>query len=101
MLGTKFYKGKYDLDAYAAAAEWCNNNNCTIVDRGEYYEVIEAPAPTKKELNAIRIAQLKMELTATDYQCLKYVDGEITEKAYAKIKEQRAKWRKEINALEK
>lgn len=100
MIGTKFYKDNYDLDAYAATAEWCNNNNCTIVDQGEYYEVVEVPAPTQEELNAMEIAQLKAELAATDYKCLKYVDGALTEAEYAEVRAQRAEIRRKINELE-
>ena len=42
MIGTKFYKEGYDLDEYAAAADWCNTaQQATIEDMGEYYEVVE------------------------------------------------------------
>lgn len=101
MIGTKFYKGKYDLDEYAYVTEWCNNNHAMIVDKGEYYEVVPVPAPTKKEKNEAEIARLKAELSATDYKCMKFVDGALTEKEYAKVREQRAKIRERINALEK
>lgn len=59
MIGTRFHKDNYDLNAYASAAEWCNNNNATIEDRGEYYEVVEIPAPTLEEVKAEKITQLK------------------------------------------
>ena len=42
MIGTKFYKVNYDLEEYAAAADWCNTTQQgTIEDKGEYYEVVE------------------------------------------------------------
>lgn len=100
MIGTKFYKNNYDLDAYSSAAEWCNSNNATIEDKGEYYEVVETPAPTQEELNAAEVERLKAELSATDYKCLKYVDGAISESEYAKVKSYRAELRRKINALE-
>lgn len=59
MIGTKFYKNNYDLNAYSAAAEWCNANGATIEDKGEYYEVVEIPAPTLYEVKAQKIAKLK------------------------------------------
>ena len=59
MIGTKFYKNNYDLNAYSSAAEWCNNNNATIEDKGEYYEVVEIPAPTLDEVKAQKISELK------------------------------------------
>lgn len=101
MIGTKFYKDNYDLNAYSQAAEWCNNNNATIEDRGEYYEVVEIPAPTQEELNAIEVERLKAELSATDYKCLKYVDGALSEEEYAEVREYRAELREKINELEK
>lgn len=52
MLGTKFYKGKYNSKEYADCSVWCNENGCAIEDKGEYYEVVEIPAhiPTEKEI---------------------------------------------------
>ena len=101
MIGKKFDKKNYDLNDYSATAQWCNENNATIVDKGDFYEVIEIPAPTEEELNAIKIEQLKAELSATDYKCLKYVDGALTEEEYADVKKYRASLRKQINELEK
>lgn len=59
MIGTKFYKDNYDIDEYSAAAEWCNNNNATIEDKGEYYEVVEIPPPSLDEVKAQKINELK------------------------------------------
>ena len=100
MLGTKFYKNNYDLNAYSQAAEWCNNNNAMIVDQGEYYEVVKVPEPTQEERDAAEIERLKAELAATDYKCLKYVDGALTEEEYAEIKKYRQELRDRINQLE-
>lgn len=100
MIGKKIYKDNIDLNDYSAVAEWCNNNHATIEDRGEYYEVVEVPAPTQEELNAIEVERLKAELSATDYKCLKYVDGALTEEEYAEIRAQRAELRRRINELE-
>lgn len=101
MLGIKFYKNNYDLDAYSAAAEWCNNNNAMIVDEGEYYEVVAIPPPSLEEINEAEIQQLKAELSATDYKCLKYVDGAISESEYAEVKAYRAELRQKINELQR
>ena len=59
MIGTKFYKNNYDLNAYSAAAEWCNSNNATIEDKGEYYEVVEIQPPSLDEVKAQKISELK------------------------------------------
>ena len=101
MIGTRFYKDNYDLDEYAAAADWCNTaQQAMIEDKGEYYEVVEIPPPTQAELNAVEIERLKGELASTDYKCLKYVDGALTDEEYAEVKAYRAELRARINKLE-
>lgn len=47
-----------------------------------------------------RIAYLKAELADTDYLCLKFTDGALSEDEYAPIRRQRAEYRAEINALQ-
>lgn len=59
MIGLKFYKDNYDLTEYSQCAEWCNNNNATIEDKGEYYECVEIPAPALDEIKANKINELK------------------------------------------
>lgn len=49
---------------------------------------------------ATRIAELKSKLAQTDYQAIKYAEGQLTEEEYAPIKVQRQAWRDEINKLE-
>ena len=46
------------------------------------------------------IEQYKAKLASTDYQCLKYAEGELTKDEYAPIRELRKQLRKQINALE-
>lgn len=43
MIGTKLYKGKFTNKEYANLAVWCNANNATIEDAGEYYEAVAIP----------------------------------------------------------
>lgn len=56
----------------------------------------EPPEPTVED----RIAELKANLSATDYQAIKYAEGWLTDEEYAPIKAQRQAWRDEINELE-
>ena len=52
MLGTKLYKdNQSDMDKYTDCAVWCNANNATIEDKGDYYEIVEIKpyTPTKEE----------------------------------------------------
>ena len=43
---------------------------------------------------------LKEELSKTDYQAIKYAEGQISEEDYAPMKAKRQGWRDEINQLE-
>ena len=47
-----------------------------------------------------RIDELKRNLANTDYQAIKYAEGQLTEQEYASMKLQRQSWRYEINLLE-
>ena len=47
-----------------------------------------------------RIAELKSLLAATDYQAIKYAEGQLSASEYAEMKKQRQAWRDEINLLE-
>ena len=51
------------------------------------------------EIN-IQIADLKTELASTDYKCLKWLEGAMTDEEYAKVKAHRAGLRERINTLE-
>ena len=74
MIGTKFYKDDYDVDQYSAAAEWCNNNNATIEDKGEYYEVILIPGPLLEDVKAAKISELKSIRDAKEVEPVQYID---------------------------
>lgn len=47
-----------------------------------------------------RIAELKSLLARTDYQAIKYAEGQLSASEYAEMKKQRQTWRDEINLLE-
>ena len=51
-------------------------------------------------VNKKRINELKAILKATDYQAIKYAEGEMPYEEYAPVRELRKGWRKEINDLE-
>lgn len=59
-------------------------------------EIVVDPIAEKQT----RIAELKRNLSETDYKAIKYAEGLISETDYAPIKAQRQAWRDEINALE-
>lgn len=59
MLGTKITKPLTDLKKYTDLANWCNENNSIIEDKGEYYECVAIPALTLDELKAQKLTELK------------------------------------------
>lgn len=53
-IGYKLYKQDKIIENYRDMAVWCNSNNAKIEDKGEYYEIVEIPAPTiKKQLEIL------------------------------------------------
>lgn len=65
-------------------------------------EVDEQKKNKKTHLESIKeeIEQLKQNLSNTDYQAIKYAEGQISEEEYQPIKAQRQAWRNSINELE-
>lgn len=58
MIGLKFYKTNYDRNEYAKCANWCNANNATIEDKGEYYEVVAIPVLPIEKLKKAKLAEV-------------------------------------------
>lgn len=50
MLGKKIYKNEFDEYLYKECADWCNENDCTIEDKDEFYEVVKVDT-TEDDLN--------------------------------------------------
>lgn len=50
------YKQNFNEVEYEKMADWCNENNCAIEDKGEYYEVIEVDnTELEKEFKKINL----------------------------------------------
>lgn len=64
-----------------------------VINKIAFFDFIETPQ-TKE------IKELKQKLSDTDYQAIKYAEGQISEEEYASIKEERQAWRDRINELE-
>ena len=88
-------------ELYASLMEQAERENRGLMT-GEDGMPMLSPAyePSAEEIAKARISELKAKLTYTDYQAIKYAEGEIAEKDYEPIKSIRAEWRAEINALE-
>lgn len=82
MLGTKLYKNEFDEVLYRDTANWCNEHNCTIEDRGDFYEVVKVDTSElenqfkkenlKNQINAINIQISELRGTS---ECAISVDG--------------------------
>ena len=70
MLGTKIYKT--DMSNYTECAIWCNQNNATIEDKGDYYEVVTLPLPPLQEIKSAKIAELKAERDSKEVEPITY-----------------------------
>lgn len=70
MLGTKIYKT--DMSNYTDCAVWCNANNATIEDKGEYYEVVALPLSTLEEFKAAKITELKYQRDTAEVEPINY-----------------------------
>lgn len=70
MVGTKIYKT--DMSNYTDCAIWCNANNATIEDKGDYYEVVTLPLPTLEEIKTAKIAELKTERDSREVEPITY-----------------------------
>lgn len=70
MLGTKIYKT--DMSNYTDCAVWCNANNATIEDKGDYYEVVTLPLPTLEEIKDAKIAALKAQRDVSEVEPIIY-----------------------------
>ncbi len=55
---------------------------------------------TEDQKKANRITELKDLLAGTDYQAIKFAEGQISAEDYEPIRTQRQAWRDEINELE-
>jgi len=58
------------------------------------------PAKTLAEVQETKVAELKTFLADTDYQAIKYLEGELTAEAYASTKALRESWRLAINTIQ-
>lgn len=59
MLGKKIYKPIKNYEDYANTAVWCNANNASIEDKGDYYEVVRNSEPTADEQIAVLEKQIE------------------------------------------
>ena len=66
----------------------------------DYETILRYVVIPEEERRAERIAQLKQQLSDTDYAVIKIAEGAATPDEYAEVIAQRQEWRAEINQLE-
>lgn len=72
----------YFDNEYSARAEWCNQNGKVIVEiepdeNGRRFQIQEIPAPTKEELEQMRIYEIQQRLVELDQDIIQDLAGEI------------------------
>lgn len=72
MIGTKFFKENFDGKNYADAANWCNANNATIEDKGDFYAVVAIPALSLDEIKQAKIDSLKSTRDTLEVEPITY-----------------------------
>lgn len=71
MIGTKFFKSNLNDEEYAKCAEWCNANNATIDDKGDYFECVAIIIPLD-EVKSSKIIELKFARDAEELSPIEY-----------------------------
>lgn len=77
------YKKMFSDTEYKNMADWCNENDCTIEDKGDYYEVVKVDVTElenqfKKEnlQNEINAINIKLSELRGVSECTISVDGQ-------------------------
>ena len=74
-----------------------NDSILSLIGKGKKFDVSNN---TVVDDSVTRILYLKQMLETTDYQAIKYAEGQLSAEEYEPMKQQRIKWRQEINELE-
>ena len=77
MIGKRIIK-PIDASDYRETSIWCDGNNATIEDKGDWYEVVAIPAPTPEEQQAILIERFRSAIQS-------WMDGEAMKLGYDSI----------------
>lgn len=76
--------------------------DCEKADFDEDFKFNKTKYNNRKSMaeNSLKIAELINKLKATDYQAIKFAEGQLTIDEFKPIKDQRQLWRNEINELQ-
>ena len=81
-IGDKLIK-PVESDLYVQYAKWCNKNYATIVDCGDYYEVVSVGYDAERVALEQEMMEKQLWLTAHDYIGTKIATGRATVADYA------------------
>lgn len=91
---------------YCEAFKFIMQNNLGLVaiksadPKRRFFQIVERPKPTEKQIAEREIEYLKDCLAKTDYKAIKFSEGLLTLAEYEPTREQRKQWREKINILE-
>ena len=90
MIGKRMYKPvetEEQLNKYSTFAEWCNDNDAHIEDKGNYYEVVPNPIPSLDDVKVAKLTELKGERDSRETSPIEYNDHlfDFDEKSYSRI----------------
>ena len=102
-----FYYKNIDNTAFYSLSSEAEDKSLIEISETEFIENTKLPEITEEDLARYRqmqekenrISELKSLLAKTDYQAIKFAEGELSAEDYAEMKEQRRLWRIEINQL--
>ena len=86
--------------AQRLAAEYEDNDYKLVITDNHYRVIHISEEDLLKDQYRLEIAQLKKQLSDTDYKAIKYAEGQLTEEEYSSIRLQRQSYRDRINELE-
>ena len=108
MIGSIIYKSKMttkeQLDRYTSLAEWCNQNNATLIDTGKAYKVVQLPEKSQEEIDEenrqLRIIEIKERLAQLSYVSEEIILGLAVRDDYLNEIEEIASLHNELTLLE-
>lgn len=81
-IGDKLQK-PCDSAIYAEYARWCNGNDATIEDKGDFYEIVAVATDRQKQALLTELSEKQIWLNQHDYIGTKIATGRATVSEYS------------------
>lgn len=101
--GVPPYGIEADSESYEVTVSTSESAKLQYVSLGYFWKVVDGKLVEEKYGEIpywVTVSELKSKLRSTDYQAIKFAEGQLTEEEFAPIRTQRQLWRDEINRLE-